>query len=819
MAHLGDPSRVLAAGLVLLAGAFAGPSSGQVLGPGGLRLVENLGQWPGELAFVGAAGGVRVGLHREGGLWLDLRGEACGGEVAGAVVALVFEGASAELAIEGEEPLPGLHHCFLGNDPARWVRGARGFARARIRGLYEGIDLIVREGGGGALEYDLLVEPGADLAEVVVRCEGILDLGAGEAGGLVLETDVGPLVQPLGISWQERGGVRLEVALRYRVIDARRFGFEVDRDPALALCIDPQLVWSTYLGSRGLPGGASGDEARAVALDLLGQVTVVGEGEGPGFPLTPGSYQHPGESFEDSFVTRFRQSDGRLVFSSLIGGVYNQDVARAVAVDAQGAATVAGSTRSPDFPTTPGAFDTERNSLSDSAFVLRLSPEGDDLVFSTLLEGTVHTTPHAVAIASSGATLVAGETADGFPTTPGAFSGSFPGVPEGFVTRLDPTASRLEWSTLLGGSGTDVVYALVLDVDETVVVTGQNGSIDFPLTTSPPSPHRGVFVTRLSADGSRLVWSDAFGGSRGEVGLALAHGPAGSLVVGGATTSRDFPTSPGVFQESFSPSPSISTYDGFLALVKGTTGALLRATLLGGAESEGVEDVTTDASGVFTVTGGTNSADFPTTPGAFDTSLRCCDAYVARLDPSLAKLLYSTKLGTVGPDSATGIALNRAGRVTVVGDNGGPGFPTTPGALSPSYNGGGGDAFVTTMDLVLAGVEVLEEAVLPCGRTVQLNATEMPAAGAGGFAFYVSGAPPRAPGWLVVRAPDGGSGSAIPGISAIAFRAGAHGYAEIPLPLGSQLTGLRLRCRAYLLDPGCAEGVLAASNGLRITVQ
>lgn len=817
MSHPCRRATVLAARAFLLSGLAAAGQVGEVSTHQALRLIENRGQWPAELAFVGSAGDLRVGLHREGKLLFQLPGED---RRHGVVVALTFEGASPELELEARELLPGRHHYFLGRNPSGWVRGVRGFEQVLFRGLYEGIDLVVREGAGGCLEYDLLVDPSADLAQVVVRCEGTLGLWLDEDGGLVIETALGPLGQPLGISWQEKGGVRLEVPLRYRRIDAERFGFEVDlRDPSLPLVIDPQLVWSTYLGGRGLVGGSNSDRAYAVAHDARGNVTVVGEAEGPGFPMTPGTYQHTTERFEEAFVTRFRQSDGRLIYSSLIGGVNHLDIGRAVAVDAQGQATVAGSTRSPTFPTTPGAFDTVRNSLADSTFVLRLSPEGDDLVFSTLLEGTVHTTAHAVAVASSGATIVAGETADGYPTTPGAFSQVLSAAQDGFVTRLDPTASRLEWSTLLGGSGSDIIYALALDADESVVVTGQNGSIDFPLTTGgPPSPHRGVFVTRFSADGSSLVWSDAFGGSNGESARALAPAPAGNFVLGGSTNSRDFPTTPGVFQETFGPG-SPSTYDAFVALVDGSSGALLRSTLLGDSEDELIQGLAVDASGVVSMAGSTVSVGFPTTPGAFDTSPRPFDAFVSRFDPSFVKLLYSTHLGGGSIDIATAISVNSAGRITVVGNNEGQGFPTTPGALAPTYNGGGGDGFVTTMDLLLAGVEPLEEPPLPCRGAVQLNATEMPAAGASGFGLYVSGAPPGVPGWLVVRPLAAGPISAVPAVSAVALRVGAHGYAEIPLPLHSQNAGFQFRCRAYFLDPGCGEGSLAASNALRITVQ
>ena len=779
-----------------------------------LRLLENRGQWPAELAFVGSLGGLRVGLHRAGRLLLDLPGEHPG---EGVIVGLSFEGASPYLA-EGLEPLPGLHHWLLGRDPACWVRGVRGFAQARVCGLYTGIDLVVREGAQG-LEYDLLVAPEADLSQVVVRCEGILDFEEDGKGGLVLRTAHGPLRQPLGIAWQEHAGVRLEVPLRTRRIDAERFGFEVDRlDPALPLVIDPQLLWSTYLGGASAGGGSTGDVIHAVALDEQGNVTVVGESEGPGFPLTPGVYQHPDENREDVAVTKFRQSNGVLVYSTLIGGS-GEDEGTAVAVDGKGQATVVGRTRTRNFPTTPGAFDEEKDALQFSAFVLRLSAAGDHLLYSTLLEATVHSAANGVALAPSGAAIVVGDATADYPTTPGAFRQSVSGIRDAFVTRLDPTGSSLEWSTFLGGSEREVAWALELAPDESVVVAGETTSTDFPLTQgSVQGVFPDVFVARLADDGSSLVWSSALGGGSSDIAFALAQ--AGDLyAVAGESRSEDFPVTSGAFQESFVPGTSSLYEDGFVALVDGSGGELLRATFLGRTGDDQVRGIEADASGVLTVAGVTLSVDFPTTPGAFDTNaiLKSSDGFITRLDPQLSRLLYSTRLGGGGGDFALGMAMGATGRVTAVGGARAQ-FPTTPESLSPTYNGGGSDGFVTTLDLLLQGVEWIAPRESPaCAPPAQLNATEMPTPGAQSFGFYLSGGPSSTRGWLVAL--PLGSPFGLASVHAVPLRTDPHGYAEIPFPLPPLSTGLQLRCVAFLPTAGCPGAPLAISNALRITVQ
>src|SRR5262245_23408122 len=177
-----------------------------------VAFVENLGQWEGPVRFAARRpDGSNLYLTPDS-LWLQLsrrevdasmEGPARGGadldgpeRTVGANLRLRFEGSREEVRLAGREPTPTLFHYFVGNDPRRWRTGVPGFGRVAYEGLYEGVDLLVRE-EGTVLEYDLVLSPGANLAGVVVRVEGAegpLRLDA--EGGLLIDTVLGAVRQP-----------------------------------------------------------------------------------------------------------------------------------------------------------------------------------------------------------------------------------------------------------------------------------------------------------------------------------------------------------------------------------------------------------------------------------------------------------------------------------------------------------------------------------------------------------------------------------------------------------------------------------------------
>ena len=210
--------------------------------------IENRGQWPDEVRYSRSVGDLMVWVD-ERGFTLQTEHEADRGVRQGVALGLRFEEASAEATLEGVAPRPGRYHYFRGRDPSRWATGARSFGRVRYSGLYPGIDidLLVVD---GRLEYDLVLEPGADVESVVVRWEGAETTRRLADGSLVLSTPMGELRQRPPKAWVvDAAGRREAVPCRIERLGEGRYGFRAPGGVTAApTVVDPGLEWSTYLG-------------------------------------------------------------------------------------------------------------------------------------------------------------------------------------------------------------------------------------------------------------------------------------------------------------------------------------------------------------------------------------------------------------------------------------------------------------------------------------------------------------------------------------------------------------------------------------------
>jgi hypothetical protein len=238
-------------------------------------------------------------------------------------------------------------------------------------------------------------------------------------------------------------------------------------------------------------------------------------------------------------------------------------------------------------------------------------------------------------------------------------------------------------SAILGGTGFDSSNAVALDGAGNVYVTGETGSLDFPLaggSTRAPAGQNDVFVAKLDPTGSTLLYSTVVGGSAADSGTGIAVDSAGNAWVTGETVSSNFPTTGGAFQPALA-----GATDAFVAKLDPSGAALLVATLLGGEGFDRGNGIAADGGGGAAIAGRTGSLSFPTTPDALQTFFRGSDfdAFFSRFDASGA-LVHSTFLGGSENDAAFGVALDAANRAYVVGGTRSPDFPATPSAFQGS---------------------------------------------------------------------------------------------------------------------------------------
>ncbi len=452
--------------------------------------------------------------------------------------------------------------------------------------------------------------------------------------------------------------------------------------------------------------------------------------------------------------------DPVLAFSTYLGGSGN-DYAYGAAVDPTGDSYVVGSTASTNFPTTTGVIQGS-NAGGTDAFVTKLNPAGNAVIYSTYLGGAGNDVANAVAVDVTGNAYVAG-------------SNNVGNSPTGFVDKLSASGGQLVYSASISSpTGTNIdteLFGIAVDQNLQAYVTGSSTFQDshfhdqamaYKLTPSGAVAYSTSLASVLSA--SILV----------EVGRAVAVDASGNAFLTGQVTGV-LGTTSGVLQTSYGG----GTSDAFVAELNGS-GTKVYATYLGGAGADVGYGITLDLSDDAYVTGSTASTNFPTTSGVIQTSnAGGTDAFVAKVNPTGTTLSYSTYLGGSGTDQGNGIAVDTAGFATVAGYTASTNFPTANALYSSS--GGGNDAFVARLNptgVTLAystylggagddeaqavALDVLGNAVV-AGFTNSTNfPTANPAQGsnAGGYDAFVSkiGLAPGAPAFTGIS-PDTGSSS------------------------------------------------------------
>ena len=337
----------------------------------------------------------------------------------------------------------------------------------------------------------------------------------------------------------------------------------------------------------------------------------------------------------------------------------------------------------------------------DSSQPLVIDPVLD---YSTYLGGNISDVGYGIAVDSSGNAYVAGTTqSTNFPTTAGAFQTSFGGSSDAFVAKLNPSGTGLVYSTYLGGNGGGGSFAIAVDPGGNVYVAGGTGSTNFPTTAgafqATMSGSGPAFVTKLNATGSGLLYSTYLGGNNIDNAYAIAVDSGGNAYVTGFTTSTNFPTTAGGFQTV---KPSVSGQDSvFVTKLNSNGTGLVYSTFLGGSTNDMGHAIALDAGGNAYMTGFSQSTDFPTMAGAYQSTKPTAayqdTAFVTKLNSAGTSLVYSTFLGGSGGSTGYGIAVDPSGAAYVTGDSG-SNFPTTAGAFQTVFGGGTQTVFVAKLN-------------------------------------------------------------------------------------------------------------------------
>ncbi len=603
------------------------------------------------------------------------------------------------------EPLPGRVNYYHGNDPAKWRTDVRTYGRIRYEEVYPGIDLVYY-GNQQQLEHDFIVAPGADPASIRMTYESTGGTALTESGDLLLHTDAGDLRQLRPVSYQEVNGERQPVESRYCLQADGQVTVSVGSyDPRRPLVIDPVLTFSSYLG------GSNYEYGGALLLAEDGSVLLSGMTYSPDFPA-PNAFDPELFSVTDAFIARLDPTGTSLTYATYFGG-NGWEMIHDMVLGADGSLYVAGESSATNLPVTVSLQQQNRGYID--GFVAHFNAAGNVLLYSTYLGGEAEDIGRCIALDAAGNVYVGGSTqSSDFPTlnpfrVPLTFS------TEGFIAKINPTATALVYSSYLGGFDTDLVTDLALETDGSVYLVGYTHSHDFPLVNPMfPRDQRSAFLVHVNSAGSGLLHASTLGGALDDEAHAVALDGQGALFLTGYTGSDDFPL--------VRPLQAVhgGAADVFVAQVDLSGPTLAFSTLLGGNANDFAYALALDPAGAVYVAGETQSDLFPTVEALqAQRASPATDAFLTKIDPATPGLVYSTYLGGSGEERGVALAVDAAGNAYVQGETSSLDFPTAS-PFQPSHGRGFADTFVSKVGVMPPPAVPTGLTALPTSQTTMM---------------------------------------------------------------------------------------------------
>jgi uncharacterized repeat protein (TIGR01451 family) len=617
-------------------------------------------------------------------------------------------GANSGAETIGEDRLPGKNNYFIGNDPKKWRTNIPTYAKVRMENVYPGVDLVYY-GNQGQLEYDFVLQPGADPHAIKLAFNSFpsdrtpsdssaaseqLPVRIDANGDLVVPVHGGEVRFHKPVIYQSGPGEDTQ-AVPHRISVGGSYALTAKNEVTLAigeydksrpLVIDPVLVYSTYLG------GSQQEQGYGIAVNASDNIYVTGYTLSKDFPTSNALQASNNSALPDgasAFVTKFTADGSALLYSTYLGGSATA-YAYGIAVDRSGNAYLTGQTDSTDFPTVnavQAAYAGEQDS-----FVSKLSADGSALLYSTYLGGSGNDEAYGIAVDGSDSAYVIGRTdSTNFPTTSGAFQTTIQGPINAFVTKFTSDGSALAYSTYLGGNRGDQGAGIAVDASGSAYVTGSTVSTNFPTVNAFQSSLQDIqaaFVTKFTADGSALLYSTYLGGSSrvtngiligGSGGRGIAVDRFDNAYVTGATYCTNFPVTSNAFQAS-NRAASGEGQNAFVTKFDASGSVPVYSTYLGGSIWDQATAIALNSFGNAFVTGYTEDSDFPTVNpiqannNAASTGGR--NAFVTEFTSGGSGLAYSTYLGGSAEDMAYGISVDRFGNAYITGGASSSNFPT-----------------------------------------------------------------------------------------------------------------------------------------------
>ncbi len=518
------------------------------------QFVENKGQWAPAVLYRSDVPSGALFLEAQGltyrfydaGVLASLHGKAYPGDLSQLrmryhTLRLEFLGANARPKVRGHHPFEHYYNYFLGNDQSQWVGKAKAYPEIHYQALYPNIDLNLYT-QHQQLKYDFVVAPGGDVSQIQLRYRGAERLKI-KNGALVIRTSLNELIEAAPYAYQIINNREVEVPCRFELEGkVLQFRFPKGYDANYPLVIDPTLIFSTFSGSTANNFGYT------ATFDNLGFLYTGSTAFGVGYDTTAGAYNTTFTGGNvDIALTKFDTTGSALIWSTYIGGS-SDELPHSLVVNRSHELYLMGTTSSANFPITDSAYSdffgggTAVNLLqglgvnfdNGADLVLsRLSADGSILLGSTFLGGLENDGLNIdgnlrynyadevrgeILLDDQEQVLVASSTqSTDFPTAGNPLQAVYGGgQQDGTLTKLTPDLRQVTWSTFVGGDQSDALYAIALNRQGEIYVTGGTYSFNLPTTSGVLySTFNGGrsdgLIARISPNGQNLQALTYFG--------------------------------------------------------------------------------------------------------------------------------------------------------------------------------------------------------------------------------------------------------------------------------------------------------------------
>lgn len=557
---------------------------------------------------------------------------------------LKFENASLENLIAIEK-VKTKFNFIKGKDQKNWQKNVPLYKKIIIKELYRGIDLVFDE---NFWHLDLKNKDN-DFKKLKIVVDSSLQ-----------------------IKYLEK---HFEFSLNSKIYKIKYPSIEINKNENCKKANEQYLIWGTFLGGTGI------DKIHSLKVNENEEILVSGFSFSFDIPV-PNGYDQTKDSLSDGYIAKLSSNGADLLWATFIGGE-GHDFIYNLKLDYNGNVIVSGYTNSQDFPTLNG-FDMDYNGGEFDGFVLKISSDGSDLLWSTYLGGKDFDCIYALDLDFKDNIIVGGATgSEDFPTK-NAFDLSFNyGNSDGFISKISSNGKNLLWSTYIGGENWDQIESIVIDNSENIIGGGWTNSLELPLINGFDNTYNGGdtdgYIIKLSKMGTNIIWSTYLGGKTFDYIFSIDKDSAGNVVVGGATEDLWFPDGYDLTYNGLE--------DAFVSKISEDGKQIIWGTYLGGMLDEEIRVVKVDSEDNVFAAGWTFSYDMPV-PNGMDQTFNggTGDSFISKFSSDGKNLLWGTYFGGVDRDEIFAIDLDSYGNILIAGWTLSPNLPFSDG-YDLSFNG------------------------------------------------------------------------------------------------------------------------------------